>query len=177
MLDNPDWFFYHRIQKFTEVFYVGAPDAEQIVASADGADTTKGELIRYVDRIMITRNPAILLDGSHAGDAPPPKANPHICSKLYDRVDLVASCQRHTCCSAAYCFHTRDGQQKCRFGYPKPLQPETTLVIEDGEPELLTAYNDVLVNSFNPVQLSAWCANVHMKYCSHAILCFSPQGH
>ena len=34
------------------------------------------------------------------------------------------------------------------FGYPKPLQPVTTLVIEDGEPELLTARNDGLVNSF-----------------------------
>ena len=57
-------------------------------------------------------------------------------------------------------------QQKCRFGYPKPLQPETTtVVIEDGEPELLTARNDSLVNSFNPVQLSAWRANVDMQYC------------
>ena len=74
-------------------------------------------------------------------------------------------CQRHTCCSAAYCLHTHDGQQKCRFGYPKPLQPETTLVIEDGEPELLNARNDGLVNSFNPVQLSAWHANVDMQYC------------
>ena len=94
-------------------------------------------------------------------------------TKPYDRIedfnqdlaDLVATCQQHTCCSAAYCLHTRDGQQKCRFGYPKPLQPETTLVIEDGEPELLIARNDGLVNSFNPVQLSAWHANVDMQYC------------
>ena len=60
---------------------------------------------------------------------------------------------------------TCDGQQKCCFGYPKPLQPETTLVIEDGELELLIARNDGLVNSFNPVQLSAWRANVEMQYC------------
>ena len=45
------------------------------------------------------------------------------------------------------------------------MQPETTLVIEDGEPELLTARNDGLVNSFNLVQLSPWCANVDMQYC------------
>ena len=38
-------------------------------------------------------------------------------------------------------------------------------MIEDGEPELLTARNDSLVNSFNPVQLSAWRANVDMQYC------------
>ena len=51
----------------------------------------------------------------------------------------------------------------CRFGYPKPLQPETTVVTED-EPTLLTARNDSMLNSFNPVQLSAWRANVHMQY-------------
>ena len=102
------------------------------------------------------------------------KLTPHICNQPYagiedfnqDLTDLIATCQRHTCCSAAYCLRTHDGQQKCRFGYPKPLQPETTLVIEDGEPELLTAQNDGLVNSFNPVQLSAWCANVDMQYCA-----------
>ena len=106
---------------------------EQIVA--DGADTAKEELIRYVDKIVTTPNPAILPDGSNTDDAPTPKTNPHICSKPYDRIedfnqdlaDLVATRQRHTCCSAAYCLHTRDGQQKCRFGYPKQLQPETTL--------------------------------------------------
>ena len=26
---------------------------------------------------------------------------------------LIATCQRHTCCSAAYCLHICDGQQKC----------------------------------------------------------------
>ena len=51
----------------------------------------------------------------------------------------------------------------CRFGYPKPLQPETTVVTED-EPTLLTARNDGMLNSFNPVQLSAWHANVDMQY-------------
>ena len=38
-------------------------------------------------------------------------------------------------------------------------------MIEDGEPELLTARNDGHVNSFNPVQLSACRANVDMQYC------------
>ena len=63
------------------------------------------------------------------------------------------------------CLRTRNGQQQCRFGYPKPLQPETALITEDGEPVLLTVRNDGLINSFNPVQLSAWCANVDMQYC------------
>ena len=45
-------------------------------------------------------------------------------------------------------------------------------MIEDGEPELLTARNNGFVNSFNPVQLSAWCANVDMQYCvsSHKVI-------
>ena len=203
VLENPaiaDWFFHHCIQKFIEDFYVGvlgatdywmrfewqhrgsphvyglawlsgASDVEQIVA--DGTDTAKEELIRYVDKIVTTLNPAILPDGSNSHDAPTPKTSPHICNKSYakiedfnqDLTDLVATCQRHTRCSAAYCLRTSNGQQKCRFGYPKPLQPETTLVTENGEPELLTTRNDGLVNSFNPVQLSAWRANVDMQYC------------
>ena len=177
VLENPaiaDSFFYHQIQKFIEAFYVGVlgaidywmrfewqhrgsphvhglawlsgvPNMEQIVA--DGTDTAKEELIRYVDKIVTTLNPAILPDESNADETPPPKTNPHICNQPYagiqdfnrDLTDLIATCQRHTWCSAAYCLRTRDGLQKCRFGYPKPLQPETTLVIEDGEPELLTA--------------------------------------
>ena len=128
VMENPaiaEWFFYHRIQKFIEAFYVGAtnywmrfewqhrgsphvhdlawlsgaPDVEQIVA--DGADTAKVELIRYVDRIVTTLNPAILPDGSNADDAPTPKTNPHICNQPYagiehfnqDLADLVATCQ------------------------------------------------------------------------------------
>ena len=35
--------------------------------------------------------------------------------------------------------------------------------MEEG-PTLFTARNDGMVNSFNPVQLSAWCANVDMQY-------------
>ena len=52
--------------------------------------------------------------------------------------------------------------QKCRFGYPKPLQPKTAFVTEDNDPVLLTARNDSLINSFNPVQRRA---NVDMQYC------------
>ena len=81
----------------------------------------------------------------------PPRINPHICNKPYSEVDDLnqdladlVTCQRHTRCSAAYYIYTHNGQQKCRFGYPKPLQPETTLVTEDGEPALFTKRNDGL---------------------------------
>ena len=77
----------------------GAPDVEQIVASADGADTAKEELIRYVDKIVTTLNPAILPDGSNADDATPPKTNPHICNKPYAAIeDFYQDLTNLNCC-------------------------------------------------------------------------------
>ena len=51
------------------------------------------------------------------------------------------------------------------FWLPQTLQLHTAIVTKEGqEPTLLTARNDGMVNSFNPVQLSAWRANVDMQY-------------
>ena len=129
-------------------------------------------ITQYADNVVSTCNPAVLPDGSNMSDAPAPKTDPHVCNQVYteiedydqDLADLVATCQRHTRCSAAYCLRTKNGRQECRFGYPKPLQAHTALVTEDDEPTLLTARNNGMVNSFNPVQLSAWHANVDMQY-------------
>ena len=148
-----------------------APDVEQLLSSPDTTDTVKAEITRYADGIVSTCNPAVLPDGSNLDDAPAPKTDPHVCNQQYGNIqdfdkdlsDLVATCQRHTRCSATYCLRTRNGRQECRFGYPKPLQPHTAIVLED-EPTLLTTRNDGMVNSFNPVQLSAWRANVDMQY-------------
>ncbi len=151
-----------------------APDVEAILASRE--DGSEDDLVQYVNRIVTTLNPAVQPDGNNVDDAPAPKTDPHICNQPcadvqdfdQDLADLAATCQRHTRCSAAYCLRTRDGKQQCRFGLPKPLQPDTALVTEDEEePLLLTARNDGLVNSYNPVQLSAWRANVDtcMQYC------------
>ena len=60
---------------------------------------------------------AILLDGSNVDDAPGPKSDLHICNQVYteiedfeqDLFDVVATCQRHTRCSAAYCLRTCHG--------------------------------------------------------------------
>ena len=151
-----------------------APDVEHILAlPGDDTDTAKENFICYVDKIISTVNPAVLPDGSNVDDAPAPKTHPHICNQPYadiedfdqDLVDLVATCQRHTRCSAAYCLRTHNGQQKCRFGYPRPLQPQTTILTEDGEPNLLTARNDGLVNSYNPIQLSVSRHKV-FEYCA-----------
>ena len=120
-------------------------------------------------------NPAVFHDGSIVSNAPPPLINPHICNKPYSRVkeyqqdlnDLIATCQKHTRCSAAYGLRTKRGVQECRFNYPKPMQPEKVISTEEEhcEPTLTTARNDGLINSYYPVQLSGWRGNVDMQYC------------
>ena len=149
-----------------------APDVVQILSiPVVNSTLDKEELINFIDSLMSTSNPAVLPDGRNLDSAPPPKVNPHICSIPYsevqdhqqDLVDLVSTCRRHTRCLTNYCLRRKQGQQVCRFGYPKSIQSDT--VITEGEqPELLTARNDTLVNSYNPIQLSAWRANVDKKY-------------
>ena len=134
-----------------------------------------------MERVIVSRrtsssrltswSPLSTLLSSQMADAPPPKIDPHICNKVYgdihdldeDLADLVATCQRHTRCSAAYCLRIKHGKQECHFGYPKPLQPNTAIITEE-EPTLITARYDGMINSFNPVQLSVWHANVDMQY-------------
>ena len=57
-----------------------------------------------------------------------------------------------------------NGQQVCRFGYPQELQSESTINTENEQQEVLTARNDSLINSYDPIQLSGWRANVDLKY-------------
>ena len=107
VIENPcmaDWFFYHRVIKFMDVYYMGimiakdywlqleyqhrgsphvhgivwlqdALDVQNILASDD--PTRLEELIRYIDRTVSTIIPAVLRDGSNVSYAPPPKINPH----------------------------------------------------------------------------------------------------
>ena len=50
------------------------------------------------------------------------------------KMDLIATCQRHTRCSPNYyCLCTREGQQACRFGYPQSIQPTTVISTENGQ--------------------------------------------
>ena len=148
-----------------------APDVEKLLSSHDVPDSVKAQVINYADSLVSTMNPAVFPDGSNIDSAPAPKIDPHVCNKVYgdvndldqDLMDLVATCQRHTRCSAAYCLRTRNRQQECRFGYPKLLQPRTEIITEE-EPTLLTARNDGMINNFNPIQLSTWRANLDMQY-------------
>lgn len=92
VVDNPalaDWFFYHRMQKFVEAYYVGvlgatdywmrfewqhqgsphvhglpwlpnAPDVEKLLdESSDTVEATKQEIGEYADRIISTINPSL----------------------------------------------------------------------------------------------------------------------
>ena len=153
-------------------WFPDTPDAQQLLAEPQASDGAKAQHLDYADKVVSTTNPAVRPDGSDVDSAPPAQTNPHVCNKPYaavqdfnqDLIDLIATCQRHTRCSASYCLRTKNGQQKCRFGYPQPLQPQSCLITEDGQPKLLTARNDGLINSHNPVQLSAWRANVDMQY-------------
>ncbi len=123
---------------------------------------------------MSTMNPGIPADGSNMQNVVPQlKTNLHVCNRSYgevtdmgeDLVDLMATCQRHTRCSTSYCLKKKKGKQECRFGFPKPLQPITSVTSQDdGEPMVLTRRNDNLLNGYNSVQLSAWRANVDMQY-------------
>ena len=156
-------------------WFPNAPDVEKLLATDDDSDHIAAveDITSYADDVVSTMNPAIAMDGSNPETAPPPKTKPqHSCNKPYsevedfsmDLVDLIATCQRHTRCSAAYCLRKKKGKQECRFGYPKPLQQVTTITTENGDPSLITARNDCLLNSYNPVQLSGWRANVDMQY-------------
>ena len=109
------------------------------------------QIAQYADKIVSTVNPAILEDGTNA---PLPQVDPHVCNKPFDTVDdyekdlkeLIATCQRHTRCSPSYCLKGKNGEQQCRFGYPKPLQTHTTLSrTDDSDIEVITKRNDPLI--------------------------------
>ena len=78
----------------------------------------------------------------------------------------MATIQRHTKCSPAYCLKNGPkGITKCRFNFPKQLEAKSRLEIKKDDITLLTRRNDPLVNSYNPVQLVSWRANVDLQAC------------
>jgi len=114
-----------------------APNVENVLASDDLS--IHEDLIKYIDNTVSTTNPGVLQDGSNISNATLPQTNPHSCNKPYAAVDdhqkylnqPIATCQRHTQCSAAYCLRTNNGVQKCHFNYPKQLQPETVIIRDE----------------------------------------------
>ena len=133
---------------------------------------TKLELAQYWDKFVSNWNPSI-----DPGDNPnnffwPVETHP--CSvRAADVVDidkylkdLVNICQKHTKCSSEYCLRTqKDGTQKCRFGFPRALQKQTTVdFIHDKKGnrktmEIKSATNDPLINNHNRHCMVTWSAN------------------
>ena len=143
-----------------------SPDIEALRHQGLDIEITQ-KIVQHANSVVSTTNPAVLPDGSNISEAPHAQVDPHICNKAYkdvvdfgeDLAQLVATCQRHTRCSSAYCLRENNGKQHCRFGYPKDIQLESSLELaEDGEIKLTTARNDPLINT-------AWRANVDMQYC------------
>ena len=145
-----------------------------------GSTAAKEALIQYVDKVFSTTNQAVLPDGINVNEDLPPNTNPYICNLPYSQVedfdhdlaDLNATCQRHTRCSAAYCLRTQNNQQKCRFSYPKPLQPETALVTDT---VLLQLLLETKVSSTASTLFS--CLQCMVCQCGHAVLCVASQGY
>ena len=85
--------------------------------------------MQHINSVVATINPAVLPDGSNISEAPRAQVDPRICNKAYkdvvdfdeDLAQLVATCQRHTKCSSAYCLCESNGKQQCKFGYPKDI--------------------------------------------------------
>ena len=199
-----DWFFYERVIQFMKYFYKGilgvkdywlrfewqhrgsphihglawlcnAPDVEKIFSDPNVSDEDKQLVLKFIDSLVSTQNPALPQNNPDVSQAPKPQTDPHVCNKSFfeatqniteDLIQLIATCERHTMCSEAYCLRNVDGRQVCRFGFPKPLEHKSKADFnEDGDLTLITSRNDPLINSYNPIQLVGWRANVDMQYC------------
>ena len=91
---------------------------EKLLATEDDSDLIAAveDITIYADDVVSTANPAIAMAGSNPETAPPPRTKPqHACNKPYsevedfsiDLVDLIATCQCRTRCSAAYCLRKK----------------------------------------------------------------------
>ena len=141
-----DWLFYFRVQKFIEYFYIqilhvsnywlryewqhrgsphihglawlpNAPDVQQILSLPGIQNTNKEDLIKFIDGLISTCNPAVLPDGSNLNNAPPPKVNPHICSLPYLEVedhqqDLIARPLMLNICLVVYSTVVRSSHSR-----------------------------------------------------------------
>lgn len=117
VFENPslaDWFFYHHVVKFMDVFYMGimgakdywprfeyqhrgsphvhgivwlqdAPNVENIMKTND--PSSQQWLIQYIDRTVSTTNPSVHPDGSNISEAQPSQLNPDVCNQPYLQVE------------------------------------------------------------------------------------------
>ena len=121
----------HSLLHTQRCWFPNAPDVEKLLATDDDSDLIAAveDITSYADDVVSTMNPAIAMDGSNPETAPPPKTKPqHSCNKPYsevedfsmDLVDLIATYQRHTQCSAAYCLRKKKASKNVALGTPNP---------------------------------------------------------
>ncbi|XP_067930922.1 uncharacterized protein [Watersipora subatra] len=133
---------------------------------------TQLELTSYWDKYVCTWNPAIEHNQNPANFYWDVRNHP--CSLRGQDVDnlenylkdLVNICQKHTRCNPGYCLRTQpDGTQKCRFGFLKELQAQTSVdsvLDEQGRRTSMaikSATNDPLLNNYNCRCMVTWTAN------------------
>ena len=148
-------------------------------------EEAKTAVLQYADWLVTTCNMALPDEFWRL-------PNPHPCAVSVDEVsdlerdycDLVNTIQRHTQCSAAYCLRKKSPQQepKCRFDYPRPLLPESTLTFEKLSDNtiratLTTKRNDPRVNTHNRLMLQNWRANVDVQVIVDVNACTYPHIH
>lgn len=115
----------------------------------------------YFNNLVTTINPGI--------DSPVPEQHQkqynEITNNEQDYIDLINKLQRHTRCSPSYCLRVnKDGQQSCRFRYPKENIEQSYLRDDEHrQPEFVLARNDPLINPHSRIQLQGWRANVNLK--------------
>ena len=105
-------------------------DAQRLFEEGEQAKATA---LQYIDWLVTTYNEALPDDFSSIPVPHPCSISPRdVTSEDEDYHQLVNTVQRHTHCSTAYCLRKKCGQQelKCRFDYPRPLQPFSTIKFE-----------------------------------------------
>ena len=126
-------------------------------------ETIRREILQYLDNIVLMINPGLGMPVPE--HYPCKKKSSEIQDDLQDYIELINKVQRHTRCSASYCLcSNKNGQQECRFGFPKEITESTYIKYDGkGQPELITKWNDPMINPHNRIQLQGWRANVDIK--------------
>ncbi|GBB89441.1 hypothetical protein RclHR1_16110005 [Rhizophagus clarus] len=74
-------------------------------------------ILTHFDLLVTTINPNP--DTPVPDRHPCQKDNTELCDNIQDYIELVNKLQKHTRCSPSYCLRFKDGEQYCRFGFPK----------------------------------------------------------
>jgi hypothetical protein len=166
-LDLEDWWYRYEWQHRGSV-HVHGIGKKRNVGTINWKEMKENEnemkkTLEYIDSIVTTMNSGI--NAAIPEKHPCQKASSEIDDSTQDYIKLINKLQQHTKCSPSYCIRVnREGQQVCRFRYPKDCT-DHTFIQEDihGQPELLTKRNDSLINPHNRLQLQGWRANVDLK--------------